>query len=172
MKYLPLILCLTLSGCGANWVLQWPEDGLKFSWSSAVGDKPQEVAIAEKQDDGPPKTLTKTASTTKTPVSDAEIQAETSRLIFGTGIALVLAGIGLMVARHYTMGIAIPSWVPRKVMVVGACVAVWGSVPSGTRSWIVGIIVVGGLLWMYYGSKNHNEKHVMKEERGKHGTSS
>lgn len=167
MRYLPLILCLTLSGCGANWVLEWPEDGLKFAWSSAVGEKAQEVAISEKEDEGPPKTLTKEASTTKAPVSDAEVQAQISIYMISAGIGLVLLGIGLMFARSYTAGIAIPSWVPRKVMAVGACVIVWGSVPASYRGWIVGLIIVAGLFWMYYGSKNHNEKHTMKKERGR-----
>lgn len=155
MKYGLLILVIALTGC--NYAAEiTPDKGPKVV--ASIGLKPDQVSLGEKSDEGPPKTTEKNAGTEHTKISKEEADAQVAMYMIAAGIGLILLGIGLMVARHYTAGIAVPSWVPRKIMMVGAGIVAWGSVPSTYRAWIVGFIVIGGLFWMYYGSKNNNHK--------------
>lgn len=152
------VLAIVLGMAACNSAFQSNKEGTKLVVSTGI--KPDQVSLGEKHSDGPPKSVQTMVATEKTPFSKEEARAQVSMYIISAGVGLILIGVGLMVARHYTAGIAVPSWVPRLVVAMGAGVVIWGSVPATYRAWIVGFVIVGGLIWMYYGSKNNNKELV------------
>lgn len=161
MKFFALIMVLGLSGC--NYAVRWDVDThpvlpseLAASFNPFGG--PDQTALSSKVVEGPPKVTSVGPRTTHTEKSDAEIAAETSWKLIMSGIGLVIAGFGLMYARTYTLGIAVPSWAPRAVCGLGGCLIIWGSLSPGTRDLVTIGMIVLIFVWMYYGSKNHNHK--------------
>lgn len=161
MRFTTFAILVALTGC--NSAARWDADThpilpseLAVSVNPFGG--PDQTALSTKVHEGPPKTTSVGPRTTHTEKSDAEIAAETSWKLIMAGIGLVIAGFGLMYARSYTLGIAVPSWAPRAVCGLGGCLIIWGSLSPAIRDLVTIGMIVLVFGWMYYGSKNHNHK--------------
>lgn len=169
MRITAILIVAALTGC--NYAVRWDADVHPFLPAEIASSfdlsGPDQTALsstdkAVDEDAKTTRTQERGASTTHTQKSKAELEAENSRWLMWMGILGIAAGVGLMVARFYTKGIAIPTWAPRLVIGIGAGLVAFGSLSPDFRNWAVATIAAMVLGWMYYGSKNHNHKILTK----------